>query len=374
MQVDRRAVQNFDWLMLGLILAISLIGVMTIYSATRPGMEGQPHPVFYIKQLVWIMLGLVCLFVVVKLDYQWFAKLSVIFYAAGLLLLVFVLVKGRVGMGAQRWVSIGGFSFQPSELFRISFVIMLSAYLSRMEPPIKFSAFARMFPFLGLLPLAMLIKQPDLGTASTLAGVFFLACAAKKMEKKLLFGMALLALISIPFFWDLIWHDFLHDYQRNRLIAFMDTSKDPAGIGYHIIQSKIAIGSGMVFGKGFMHGTQGPFRFLPEKHTDFIFSVFAEEWGLIGSIFLLALYALFFYRALDTARKAKDEFGCFLALTITFMFGIYFFFNIGMTMGMMPVVGIPMPFMSYGGTAILANYIAAGLLINVRLRRFELFY
>jgi rod shape determining protein RodA len=374
MQIDRRSVQNFDWLTLGLVLAISLIGVMTIYSATRPGIEGQPHPVFFIKQLIWILLGLILLFVVVKPDYQWFARLSWIFYGIGIILLLFVLVKGRVGMGAQRWVSIGGFSFQPSELFRISFVLILAAYLSRIRPPIRTLTFMKMLPLLALLPIGLLVEQPDLGTASTMAGVFMLACALRRFERKLLVVIAIVGLISLPFFWDLVWHEFLHDYQRNRIIAFMDTSVDPAGIGYHINQSKIAIGSGMVFGKGFMHGTQGPFRFLPEKHTDFIFSVFAEEWGMAGSLFLLVLYGLFFYRALDTARQAKDEFGYFLALIITVMFAIYFFFNIGMTMGMMPVVGIPMPFMSYGGTAVLSNYIAVGLLINVRLRRFELFY
>lgn len=374
MQIDRRAFRNFDWLSLGLILTISLIGVLTIYSATRPEMEGQPHSSFYLKQLIWIFIGLICLFVVVKVDYQWFARFSVVFYAIGILLLLFVLAKGRVGMGAQRWVSIGGFSFQPSEIFRISFIIMLSAQLSRMKPPIGLKGLARMLPALFLLPIALLVKQPDLGTASTMAALFFLACLTRKFDKKLLFAILTFGLISLPFLWDLIWHDFLHDYQRNRIIAFMDTDIDPAGIGYHINQSKIAIGSGMILGKGYMHGTQGAFRFLPEKHTDFIFSVFAEEWGLMGSMLLIVLYMIFFFRALDTARQAKDEFGAFLALCVTFMFAIYFFFNLGMTMGMMPVVGIPLPFMSYGGTAILGNYIAAGMLINVRLRRFELFY
>jgi rod shape determining protein RodA len=194
------------------------------------------------------------------------------------------------------------------------------------------------------------------------------------MDKKLILGLAVFAIISLIFFWEIFWQDFLKDYQRNRLVAFLDPQMDPAGIGYHISQSKIAIGSGMVFGKGFLSGTQGVFRFLPERHTDFIFSIFAEEWGLVGCLVLLVLYLAFLMRGLDTARKAKDEFGALLALSITMMFAIYLFFNIGMTMGLMPVVGIPLPFMSYGGTAILGNFAAAGLLMNVRLRRFELFY
>lgn len=374
MPLDRRAIQNFDWLTLALVLSLTLIGVLTIFSATRPAAPGAVHAPFYMKQLIWLAVGLVALAFTVRIDYQWFARFSWVLYAAGLLLLVVVLVKGRVGMGAQRWISLGSISFQPSELFRIAFVIMLSRHLSRRKAPIGIGGFARLLPLLALLPFALLVKQPDLGTAFTMSVVFLLVCLARGMDKKLLLIVFVFAVISIPFFWDIFWEEFLKDYQRNRLVAFMDPEIDPAGIGYHINQSKIAIGSGMLFGKGYLNGTQGPFRFLPEKHTDFIFSVFAEEWGLVGCLALFALYLALFLRALDTAKKAKDEFGRLLALSVAFMFSVYFFFNLGMTMGMMPVVGIPLPFMSYGGTALLGNFIAAGLLINVRLRRFELFY
>jgi rod shape determining protein RodA len=185
--------------------------------------------------------------------------------------------------------------------------------------------------------------------------------------------MVLLGLISIPFIGSIFWEG-LKDYQKNRLVVFLEPQVDPSGIGYHITQSKVAIGSGKLIGKGYLKGTQGPFRFLPEKHTDFVFAVFAEEWGFTGSIFLLFLYFAFILRGLDTARKAKDEFGRNLAIGISFMFTIYFFVNLGMTLGIMPVVGVPLPFMSYGGTALLTNFIAAGILINIRTRRFELFY
>ncbi|MDA8169100.1 MAG: rod shape-determining protein RodA [Nitrospiraceae bacterium] len=373
MQIDRRTIQNFDWLALGLVLALSIIGVLTIFSATRPA-EGEHQAPYYIKQLVWLAVGLIAMVLVIKVDYQWFARLSWLLYGIGLLFLLFVLAKGRIGMGAQRWVSVGGISFQPSEIFRITFIIMIARYLSTEKTPIDIKAFLKMLPLLGLLPFGLLVKQPDLGTATTISAVFLFICLAKGMSKRLVVALIAFAVISMPFLWDIVWDGFLKDYQRNRIVAFMDPTVDPAGIGYHINQSKIAIGSGMILGKGYMHGTQGPFRFLPEKHTDFIFSSFAEEWGLLGSLVLLGIYLAFFLRALDTARKAKDEFGSLLALAITFMFAFYFFFNIGMTMGMLPVVGIPLPFMSYGGTAILSNYIAVGLLINVRLRRFELFY
>lgn len=373
MQIDRRAVENFDWLYFWVVTALSVIGVLTIFSATRP-MPGHPHSHYYIKQLVWMVIGFGTMLLMMKLDYKWFGIFAPPLFVFGLVMLVFVLFKGHMGLGAQRWVSIGGISFQPSEIFRIAFILMIARQLSMAKPPIGISKFLRMTPLVVLLPLGLLVKQPDLGTAITMGAVFLFTCLSRGMSKKLLIALFIFGIVSLPFFWDIFWHGFLKDYQRNRLVAFLDPSVDPAGIGYHLNQSKIAIGSGMLFGKGYLHGTQGPFRFLPEKHTDFIFSVFAEEWGFIGSLVLLGLYFVLLWRTLDTARKAKDDFGAMLATAVAFMFAFYLFFNIGMTMGMLPVVGIPLPFMSYGGTSLLANFIAAGLVLNVRQRRFELFY
>ncbi len=196
---------------------------------------------------------------------------------------------------------------------------------------------------------------------------------ARGLRQKALLLVVIVGLVSLPFVGNIVWSG-LKGYQKNRLVAFVYPDADPTGIGYHINQSKVAIGSGEITGKGFLKGTQGPFRFLPERHTDFIFAVFAEEWGFLGSLFLLSLYLILIMRGLDTARKAKDSFGRMLALGITFMFCIYFFINIGMTLGIMPVVGIPLPFMSYGGTALLSNFISVGVLMNVRTRRFSLFY
>jgi rod shape determining protein RodA len=223
------------------------------------------------------------------------------------------------------------------------------------------------------LPFVLLVKQPDLGTAVVIFIISSAMLLSKGLRKKALVLIILICMVSLPFIGNIMWTG-LKDYQKNRLIAFIDPEVDPTGIGYHISQSKVAVGSGEVFGKGFLKGTQGPFRFLPERHTDFIFSVYAEEWGFTGSAFLLSLYFLLIMRGLDTARKAKDEFGRILALGISFMFTVYFFVNIGMTLGMMPVVGIPLPFMSYGGTALLSNFVSVGVLINIRTRRFSLFY
>lgn len=374
MQIDRRHVQNFDWLLLSLVLLASLIGVVTIFSATRPLTGSAHHSSFYIKQLVWMFMGLVAMGVVVKIDYRQFERVAGILYAIGILLLVFVLGIGRMGLGAQRWISIGGISFQPSEVFRLAYILMLARYLSFLKPPIGVKEFLKMLPLLALLPFGLLVKQPDLGTATTMGLVFLFLCFARGMSKKLVMALLIFGLVSGPFLFDIIWHGFLKGYQRDRIVAFMDPQADPAGIGYNITQSKIAIGSGMVLGKGYLKGTQGPLRFLPENHTDFIFSGFAEEWGFAGCLALIAIYLAILLRALDTARHAKDDFGALMALGLTFMFAFYFFFNIGMAMGMLPVVGIPLPFMSYGGTAVFSNYIAVGLLINIRLRRFELFY
>jgi rod shape determining protein RodA len=230
-----------------------------------------------------------------------------------------------------------------------------------------------LFAFFAFLtvPMLLVLKQPDLGTAVVLMFIFVSMALAKGIQKRIMLLTVIIALVSVHFVGNIFW-DELKDYQKKRIVAFVNPDADPEGIGYHINQSKIAIGSGSGFGKGYLKGTQGPFRFLPEKHTDFIFSIFAEEWGFTGSLILVLTYLILVMRGLSTAENAKDEFGRFLALGITFMFGFYCFVNIGMTLGLMPVVGIPLPFMSYGGSALLSNFIAAGILISIRTHRFEL--
>ncbi|MCL5022255.1 MAG: rod shape-determining protein RodA [Nitrospirae bacterium] len=373
MKIDRRLLKNFDWVTLALIVLLSVTGIMTIYSATRPPLPGGEMPSFYIKQLYWLFVSVFALIAIVSFDYVWLKRFSYGFYAIGLFLLLAVLFLGRTGMGAQRWLNFGIFSFQPSEIFKLLYVIAISCYLSEMHGRVGLFSLLKAFFLLAFAPVVLVIKQPDLGTAVILLLVFLSLMAAKGLQKKLIALILLIGLVSIPFLGNIFWEG-LKDYQKNRLVAFLEPQVDPAGIGYHINQSKVAIGSGSFIGKGYLKGTQGPFRFLPEKHTDFIFAVFAEEWGFTGSMFLLFLYLSLILRGIDTARKAKDEFGGLLASGVSFMFTIYFFINIGMTLGIMPVVGVPLPFMSYGGTSLLANFVAAGVLINVRMRRFELFY
>ena len=371
-RIDRRLIQNFDWPTFSTVVLIAVLGVMTIFSATRQPSEAAQSPLF-IKQIIWLAIGIGGLLIFTSFDYIWLSRISGPAYITGLLLLIVVLFSGKTGMGAQRWIGLGPVSFQPSEFFKLVFIIMIARYFSLLEGPFEVKRLLKVFSALVLLPFVLLLKQPDLGTAVVILLIFFSMVMAKGLQKRALVMIVLIALVSLPFMGNILWTG-LKDYQKNRLVAFIDPHADPSGIGYHINQSKVAIGSGEFLGKGFLRGTQGPFRFLPERHTDFIFAVFAEEWGFAGALFLLSLYFFLIVRGLDTARKAKDEFGRMLALGITFMFAVYFFINVGMTLGIMPVVGIPLPFMSYGGTALLSNFISAGVLINIRTRRFSLFY
>jgi rod shape determining protein RodA len=373
-RIDRRLIQNFDWLTLSIVVLISIIGILTIFSATRQPSAGESiQATFYIKQIVWLVISILALILFISFDYIWLGRIALPLYVTGLILLLIVLVAGRTGMGAQRWISLGPLSFQPSEFFKLIFIVMLSSYYSFSRESLGIAGLLRVFVVIVLVPFILLFKQPDLGTAIVAILIFVSVSLAKGLHRKVIIMVIVVGIISLPFLGNIMWTG-LKDYQKNRLIAFIDPEVDPSGIGYHINQSKIAIGSGEFLGKGYLEGTQGPFRFLPEKHTDFIFAVFAEEWGFLGSVFLLSLYLLLILRGLDTASKAKDDFGRLLALGITFMFSIYFFVNIGMTLGIMPVVGIPLPFMSYGGTALLSNYISIAVLINIRTRRFSLFY
>lgn len=371
-RIDRRLIRNFDWLTLMALIVISIFGVLTIFSATRQPAE-QVQSSLYIKQIIWLIIGLSGLIAFSSFDYMWLSRISTPTYIVGLFFLVVVLVSGKTGMGAQRWISLGPLSFQPSEFFKLVFIIMVANHLSFIRGPLEIKKLLGIFFGIVFLPFVFLFKQPDLGTAIVVVLIFSGMVIAKGVKRRVVVLVVLISLVSLPFLGNIMWTG-LKDYQKNRLVAFIDPEADPAGIGYHLNQSKVAIGSGKFFGKGFLNGTQGPFRFLPERHTDFIFAAFAEEWGFVGSLFLLSLYLLLMMRGLDTARKAKDEFGRLLALGITFMFAVYFFVNVGMTLGIMPVVGIPLPFMSYGGTALLSNFISAGVLINIRTRRFSLFY
>ncbi len=355
-------------------LFLSFLGVMTIYSATRPILDAEQQS-FYLKQLYWIGISLACFFVVVSIDYRKFIKSAYLFFVIGILLLILVLVYGKTGMGAQRWIPLWFISFQPSEFFKIFFVMALARYLSEIDEDVVLGLkeMVKIVLIFLLLPVILILKQPHLGTVIILIFIFISMVIAAGAKKKIVIVTLIITLISLPFLGNIMWEE-LKGYQKQRIIAFVNPDEYPQGVGYHIKQSKVSIGSGGFWGKGYKKGTQGPLRFLPERHTDFIFSVFAEERGLVGSFFLFLLYLYIILKGLDTVRNARDRAGSFLALGVTLMIAFYFFINIGMTLGIIPVVGVPLPFMSYGGTALLSNIMLIGILVNIRMRRFPLFY
>ncbi len=373
LKIDRRLISYFDWITFALVVFICILGILTIYSATRPPLDEGEQPPFYVKQLIWLAIAILTLIAFVTFDYIKLKNFWLIFYIIGILLLIIVLFTGKTAMGAKRWISLGFFSFQPSEIFKIIFIISISAFLEDKQSPLSVKDTLKTLLIFGMIPFLLIIKQPDLGTAVMLFAITFIMIIYKGLPIRLLILLLSLFIISIFFLWEILWEG-LKEYQKNRLIAFIDPTIDPKGIGYNIMQSVITVGSGGLFGKGFLEGTQGPLKFLPERHTDFIFPIFAEEWGFIGCFIVLALYFTVFIRCWKTSIIAKDNFGKLLSIGFTSIFVLYFFINVGMTLGIMPVVGIPLPFMSYGGTTLVANFIGIALVINVRMRRFELFY
>lgn len=367
--IDRRLLKGFDWGLPVVAIIISLISIATIYSATRPVIDSEQQS-FYLRQLYWFCFGFIGFLFIIMIDYRHIIRFAYILFMVGVAMLIIVIFFGRAGMGAQRWLMIGPLSFQPSEFFKILFIITLSRYLSETAQHGLFNLkeLLKIFAIFVVIPFILIIKQPDLGTAVMLILFFITMVMVAGVKKRIAILTIIVCLISIPFIGNIMW-DNLRDYQKHRLAAFIEPSADPRGVGYHIIQSKVTIGSGGLFGKGYMKGTQGPLRFLPERHTDFIFSIFAEEWGFIGCVFLFGLYIFLLMKGFDTAKKARDIEGRFLALGATSALSFYFIINVGMTLGMVPVVGIPLPFFSYGGTAMLSNFIALGIIENVRMRR-----
>ncbi|NOX20537.1 MAG: rod shape-determining protein RodA [Nitrospirae bacterium] len=367
-----RKLREIDRILVVVPVIITIIGILTIYSGTRPALE-QYHPPFYIRQLIWLLISLVAMAMMFVFDYRWLQRLAYPLYAVGLFLLLLTIFAGYTGMGAQRWLRIGPLSFQPSEVFRIILIIATAKYLQSKRAPIDGITLAMSLVLFGIIPFSLLYKQPDLGTALMLFLITSIMVLTYGVRKRILVTLIALFLLLSPVVGQLLWKG-LKPYQKNRLIAFIKPEVDPYGIGYQIEQSKITIGSGKLLGKGYLKGTQGPLRFLPEKHTDFVFSVFSEEWGFIGSLVILGLYLLLIVRGFETAYIAKDPFSTLVSTGISSMLLLYVTINIGMTMGLMPVVGVPLPFFSYGGTALLSNFMAVGLLINIRMRRYKLFY
>jgi rod shape determining protein RodA len=364
-QIDRRLIAHFDWPLFALALVFASIGIATIYSANYNIAEGHAGALPS-RQLIWLGLGIIAMLTAVAFDYHYIDRLAYPFYGAMLLLLVLVLLVGHSGGGSQRWLNLGFFRLQPSEPAKIAIVLMLAKYLQNNEPANGFRLRDLWVPFVLVAPLIILtLVQPDLGTAIIL-GIVFLSMVligGLRLRSFLYLIGAGLAFLPIG------WH-FLKPYQRARILTFLDPDRDPLGAGYHVIQSKIAVGSGGLFGKGYLHGTQNRLDFLPAQHTDFIFAVFSEEWGLVGCLILLLLYFVLMVYSLRLIERVKDRFGGLLVFGMIAIFFWHVAINMAMVVGVMPVVGVPLPMVSYGGSSLASMMFAVGVMINVSMRRY----
>jgi rod shape determining protein RodA len=362
--IDRRLFTHFDWTLLGIVLLIASIGILNLYSTTSGGeISGTP---LYLKQIFWLLIGLAVMVAIAFTEYRFYSDFAYIVYTVAFFFLLVVMGYGIITSGAQRWIKIGSISFQPSEFVKISLILALAKFFQRLPAREGYSLKDLPLPFLLLLlPMGLILKQPDLGTSIILLLVFFSILIFVKIRWTSLLTIGLVGAAILPLSWS-----FLKEYQKRRIITFFNPELDPLGAGYHIIQSKIAVGSGGIIGKGLMKGTQCRLGFLPEQQTDFIFSALGEEWGLIGSLIIVGLYFILILWGLRIAVQSKDRFGAILSFGVVAMLFWHIFINIGMVLGMMPVVGIPLPLVSYGGSFLISTLIGIGLLLNVSMRRF----
>ncbi|HAK59963.1 MAG TPA: rod shape-determining protein RodA [Nitrospiraceae bacterium] len=374
--MERRWLTNIPWSMSGLAVGIAIIGLFAVYSAT---FTSQGPSSLYYKQLLWIAAGIVVMFLAIIPDYHTIGRFAYSLYIVSIVLLVLVMVVGRAGMGAQRWLSLGPIAFQPSELAKLAVVLALARYFAE-DPRQSYGLTDLAKPaILVMIPLVLVLRQPDLGTALMLllAASIVIVIAGLRIQALMVVCIVAATLaasvVLVPPVKGKVWNS-LKPYQQKRIKAFLNPESDPLGSGYHAHQSKIAVGSGRITGKGFLQGTQSQLAFLPERHTDFIFSVIAEEHGLFGTGFMLFLYLALLLLGIETAKNAKDKLGALMAGGIVAMLALYVFINIGMTVGVAPVVGVPLPLASYGGTSIITTFLAIGLLSNIQMRRYMLFY
>jgi rod shape determining protein RodA len=356
MRVDRRLLLHFDWLLAGLAGSLTAAGLLTLWSLV---------PRLALRQLLWAGVGGVALLLLVAIDYRRLARWAYVGYGAGLGALIAVLILGRTAQGARRWIALGPLTLQPSELFKLALVLALARYLASRED--HRPGWDRLLVPLALTVPAfvLVVKQPDLGTALVLVPVvaaLVLVGGARWRDLALVAGGGLAA---VPGGWFL-----LKDYQRERLLVYLDPGRDPLGSAWNVIQAKITIGSGQLWGKGLFGGTQSRLAFLPERHTDFIFAAFAESWGFLGAMTLLVVYGLLALRGFEVVRSARDTLGSLLATGATVLLVSQALVNLAMVTGLLPVVGIPLPLVSYGGSALLTALGAVALIENVRMRRF----
>jgi rod shape determining protein RodA len=359
--VDRRLLYNVDWVLVGTAIVLSLVGVTMVFSATRSGTSSDLH----LKQLALVGAGLVALVVAAAIDYHRLADRAVLLYVLSAASLVYVLQFAPVIAGTRRWIVIGGFQLQPSEFVKLAAAVVVARMFSEYrQETLGLRDLVWPGAVVGLLVL-LIAREPDLGTAACLVPLLFAVAFLAGLRVRAVVGVVLVMLLASAMTWP-----FMHDYQKTRIYTFLDPSLDPQGAGYQKIQSQIAVGSGGLLGRGLLDGSQGQLGYLPARHTDFIFSVLAEELGFVGVVGVLGLYLLLLWRMLETARLARDRLGAFLAIGITASLAFQVVYNVAMVAGLVPVKGLPLPLLSYGGSSVLATLMGVGLILSVRMRRF----
>ena len=360
LRFDRRLLLNVDWILVATAVFIIALSVLSLWSLA-PGRGGGA---LAWRQLSWVGVGLVAMLVLVSVDYRQLVRAAPAFYMIGVALLLTVFILGRTISGARRWIHVGPLTFQPSELFKLVFVLVLAWALTSWRTSSSRSGVLVTFAVLAV-PFVLVVRQPDLGTALVLVPVAIAILVGIGVSLRVLGLLALAGVSGLPLFWLV-----LKPYQRDRLLVYLDPFRDPLGTAYNVIQAKIAIGSGQLFGKGPSGATQSRLAFLPERHTDFIFAVFAEMWGFIGCLVLVAAYGLLVLRGFEIAASAREPRGRILALGVTAVFATQTLINLGMVTGLLPVVGIPLPLMSYGGSSMVVSLMGLGLLLSIRMRQF----
>ncbi len=367
LQVEERTfIKKIDFNLVFVIIALNIIGLINLYSATHDPETVGVHRLFAM-QVFWIFFGWGLFLVMTLLDYKILIKLAYGLYVLNLLFLVFVEFFGNVALGAQRWIDFGFFKYQPSETMKLMLLILLAKILAERNTSVGLGIRKLMLPItLTAMPFILTVIQPDLGTSMMLAAVSVSMLLFVGIKKRILISAIIGFILILP----LAYNFGLKEYQKNRVLTFIDPTRDPRGAGYNSIQSKIAVGSGKFLGKGFRKGTQSQLDFLPERHTDFIYSVLSEEHGFIGSFTVLTLFIILILIGIKIATQARDKFGALLVIGCLSLLFWHMFVNIGMVIGILPIVGIPLPILSYGGSGMITAFLCLGIISSVAMRRY----
>jgi rod shape determining protein RodA len=363
---ERNRFSRLDLNFAFVILALNVIGLINLYSATH-GMFSKDKMDLFWMQIAWLSVGWSLYLGITLIDYKLFTRLAYVLYGLNVAALVVVMLVGKTSLGATRWLDLGFFRYQPSETMKLVMVLVLARIFSTRSYDKGMGITDLILPgVLLMIPFVLTVKQPDLGTAGILVAITGSILLFVGVKRSILIFAAIVAVVSAP----IVWNFGLKDYQKNRVLTFLSPGRDPRGTGYNSIQSKIAVGSGKVLGKGFRKGTQSQLEFLPERHTDFIFSVLSEEHGFIGSVTTLGLFVILYLMAVRIAISARDKAGALIVVGIFCYLFWHVFINMGMVIGILPIVGVPLPLLSYGGTSLLTTMTGLGLISSVAYRRY----